>query len=74
MQARGSRATATFGEEPDIAAWANACALNPARVIPQERELPAVRAAAARLADHRGAGLARLVELAGLAGLPADTQ
>jgi hypothetical protein len=66
MQARGSAATATFGAEPDIAAWADACALNPARVTPEQRALPAVRAAAARLADHRAAGLARLTDLAGL--------
>ena len=31
-------ATRTFGAEPDIAAWANGCALNPARIEPSQRE------------------------------------
>ena len=43
MQARGTVAAATFGAEPDIAAWANACALNPARVDPSQLEEPSVR-------------------------------
>jgi hypothetical protein len=64
MQARGTVAAATFGAEPDIADWANACALNPSRIEPAQREDPAVRAAAARLADEREAGLARLGALA----------
>ena len=42
MQARGTIATATFAAEPDIAAWANLCALNPARVDPSQRNAPAV--------------------------------
>ena len=65
MQVRGSRAGARFGAEPDIAEWANACALNPARVSPLQREEPAVQAAAARLAAHAPGGLARMAELAG---------
>ncbi len=65
MQARGTLAAATFGAEPDIAAWANACALNPARITPVQREDPAVQAAAARFTDVRQSGLARLTELAG---------
>jgi hypothetical protein len=65
MQVRGTIATRTFGAEPDIAAWANGCALNPARVTPDRRDDPAVAAAAARLADHAGPGLARLAALAG---------
>jgi hypothetical protein len=64
MQARGTVAAATFGAEPDIADWANACALNPSRIEPARREDPAVRAAAARLADVRDAGLACLGALA----------
>jgi hypothetical protein len=63
MQARGTVAAATFGVEPDIAAWANHCALNPARVLPSQRDDPAVHAAAARLAEHRERGLARLTAL-----------
>ncbi|MFL6206162.1 MAG: NAD(P)-binding protein [Acidimicrobiales bacterium] len=65
MQARGTVAARTFGAEPDIAAWANGCALNPARVLPSQREDPAVQAAAARLAGHAEQGLARLTTLAG---------
>jgi hypothetical protein len=65
MQARSGVAAATFGAEPDIAAWANGCALNPARVDPADRDDVAVRAAAARLADHRERGLARLRAFAG---------
>jgi NAD(P)-binding Rossmann-like domain len=64
MQVRGSAATRAYGAEPDIAEWANRCALNPARVEPSQRDDPAVGAASARLADHVDAGLARLAELA----------
>ncbi|HEY7105702.1 MAG TPA: NAD(P)-binding protein [Acidimicrobiia bacterium] len=64
MQVRGTIASRTFGAEPDIATWANTCALNPARVEPAHRDDPAVRAAAARLADHSERGLTRMAELA----------
>jgi hypothetical protein len=65
MQVRGSRAAATYGSEPDIARWANACALNPARIDEAQRAEPAVRAQQARLGEHAERGLARLAELAG---------
>jgi hypothetical protein len=64
MQVRGTLAARAYGAEPDIAAWADACALNPARIDPSQRDDPAVRAAAARLADTAERGLARLAELA----------
>ena len=64
MQVRGTLAARTYGAEPDIAAWANGCALNPARIEPSQRDDPAVQAAAARLADHAERGLARMAELA----------
>ncbi len=64
MQARGTIAAATFGAEPDIAAWANECALNPARVDASQRKEPEVQAARARLAGHAESGLARLSALA----------
>jgi hypothetical protein len=67
MQVRSSLATRSFGAEPDIAAWANGCALNPAKVEPSQREQPEVKAAAARLADVAERGLTRM---AGLAGEP----
>jgi hypothetical protein len=63
MQVRGSQATRIFGAEGDIAEWANGCALNPARVDPNRRDDPALRAASARLADHAEQGLIRLTEL-----------
>jgi len=64
MQVRGSIATRRYGAEPDIAAWGNSCALNPARIDPSQRDDPAVQSAAARLADIAEPGLARLAELA----------
>jgi hypothetical protein len=64
MQARGTVAAATFGAEPDIATWANLCALNPARVDPAQRNEPAVQAARARLADDAERGLTGMWSLA----------
>jgi len=64
MQLRGALATRAYGAEPDIAAWMNSCALNPAKIEPAQRDDPRVKAAAARLADHVEAGLNRLAELA----------
>jgi hypothetical protein len=65
MQVRGTLAGRAFGAEPDIAAWANACALNPARVDPSQRDEPEVQAAMARLGAVGGPGLARMSELCG---------
>ena len=65
MQVRGTLAARTYGAEPDIARWANGCALNPARVEPGQRDEPEVRAASARLAAVAEPGLARLAELGG---------
>ena len=64
MQVRGTIAARTYGAEPDIAAWANGCALNPARIEASQRDDPAVQAAAARVGDHVEQGLARMAELA----------
>jgi hypothetical protein len=66
MQVRGARAVRAYGAEPDIAAWSNQCALNPARVEAVRAGDPAVAAAAARLADVADRGLERLAELGGL--------
>ncbi|MET0904117.1 MAG: pyridine nucleotide-disulfide oxidoreductase [Acidimicrobiales bacterium] len=63
MQVRGTLAVRAFSGEPDIAAWANGCALNPARIEPARREEPEVQAASARLADVAPQGLARMAEL-----------
>jgi hypothetical protein len=64
MLVRGTVAARAYGAEPDIAAWANGCALNPSRIEPSRRDDPAVKAAAARLAEHARPGLARMAELA----------
>ncbi len=64
MQVRGTVAGRRFGAEPDIAAWAHACGLHPARGGPAQRDDPAVQTVAARLADHVEPGLTRLAELA----------
>jgi hypothetical protein len=64
MQVRGALASRVFGAEPDIAAWANACALNPSRILPSQVDDPAVKAAAARLGAVANAGLQRLAQLA----------
>jgi hypothetical protein len=64
MQVRGTVAAHTYGAEPDVEAWANRCALNPARLEPSRRHDPAVRAAAARLASDAEVGLARMALLA----------
>jgi hypothetical protein len=64
MQVIGFQATAAFGAEADLAAWANACALNPARIRPEERDDPRLQAVIGRVGGHREAGLARLAELA----------
>lgn len=63
MQVRGTVAARTYGAESDIAAWANGCALNPARIEPSKRDNPSVQAAAARLADSAESGLIRMAEL-----------
>ena len=62
MQVRGTLATRAYGAEPDIAAWANTCTLNPARIDPGQRGNPAVQSVVARLADHTERGLARMSE------------
>ncbi len=64
MQVRGNLAARAYGAEPDIAAWANGCSLNPARIQPAQRDDPAVQVAAARVAEYAERGLARLAELA----------
>jgi hypothetical protein len=64
MQARGTTAARRYNAEPDIAAWAGGCALNPARIEPSRRDDPDVRAASARTADAVERGLPRMAALA----------
>jgi hypothetical protein len=63
MQVRGTLAARTYGAEPDIAVWANRCALNLGRVDPSLSDTQAVRDAKARLAALTDAGLGRLTAL-----------
>jgi hypothetical protein len=64
MQVRGTIAARRFGIEPDIADWANQCALNPACIQPSQREDPAVQTEMARLSEVTERGLTRMADLA----------
>ena len=66
MNVRGARATAAFGAEPDIKAWADAVALNPARVPADLVGVAGVGAALQRLQRYTRAGSGRLAELGGV--------
>jgi hypothetical protein len=63
MNVRGTRAAQAFGAEPDIKAWADGVALNPARIPPDRLGAPDVDAALQRLAAYTPVGVARLAEL-----------
>ena len=65
MNVLGARATASFGAEPDIKAWADGVALNPARVPVEVADSPAVADALARLRARSAAGVAGLAALSG---------
>ena len=63
MNVRGTRASMVLGAEPDIAAWANTVAINPARIPaghPGSAELDRVRE---RLAAATAPGLEALTRL-----------
>lgn len=64
MQVRGATAMREYMAEPDIAAWANRCALNPSRIDQSRAQDPAVQAAIGRVADIAPRGIGRLEELA----------
>ena len=63
MQVRSTLASRSYGAEPDFAAWANSCALNPARLEPPQRDDPAVLVAASRLEDVADRGIVRMADL-----------
>lgn len=65
MTVRGARATASFNSEPDIKAWADSAAINPAAVSPAHAEREQVKASLGRLQAAAGPGIARLEELSG---------
>jgi hypothetical protein len=62
MVVRGTRAVASYGSQPDIQAWADTVALNPARVPPEARTAE-VTDALGRLQACVPAGVARLAQL-----------
>ena len=65
MTVLGMRAVASFTAEPDIKAWADSVALNPAAVSPGHAGSTAVDEALARLRSESAAGGARLADLSG---------
>ena len=66
MNVLGMRNAASFGSEPDIKAWSDRVALNPARVPPEYGASPDLDDVLDRLQTHVGPGLARLEALSGL--------
>jgi hypothetical protein len=66
MNVRGTRASASYGAEPDIREWANGAAINPARVPPGSSGSAEVTDALDRLQTHLPGGLAVLAELSGV--------
>jgi len=63
MNLRGTRASLAFTSEPDIKAWSNGVATNPARIPPEYAGSPELTDALHRLQAQMGPGLARLAEL-----------
>jgi hypothetical protein len=63
MNVLGARAAMSFGSEPDIKAWADKVALNPARIPPGHGGSASLDDALGRLQAHTRPGLARLAEL-----------
>ena len=66
MNVRGSRNTAAFSAEPDIKAWTDRIAVNPARIPPGHPGSAELDDAVGRLGRYVGPGVARLAELGGL--------
>ena len=66
MNVRGTRNTAAFSAEPDIKAWTDRIAVNPARIPPDHPGSPELDDAVGRLGRYVGPGVARLAALGGL--------
>ena len=66
MNVLGTRAAMSFGSEPDIRAWADSVALNPARVPPEHDGSAELADALGRLRTHTVSGLASLSDLIGM--------
>ncbi|WP_027859987.1 pyridine nucleotide-disulfide oxidoreductase [Marmoricola sp. URHB0036] len=63
MNVLGLRNAASFGSEPDIKAWTDSIAVNPARIPPDHGTSPELDDALDRLQTNLAPGLARLTEL-----------
>ena len=63
MNLLGTRNAMSFGSEPDIKAWADQVAINPARVPPGHGGSAELDEALSRLQTHMPPGLAKLAEL-----------
>ncbi|MGH3458306.1 NAD(P)-binding protein [Aeromicrobium sp.] len=63
MNVLGTRAAMSFGSEPDIKAWADGVALNPARIPPEHPGSAELDDALSRMQTYTPPGLARLAEL-----------
>jgi hypothetical protein len=63
MNVLGMRASASFGSEPDIRAWTDRVALNPARVPPEHHGSPELDDVLDQLHAHVPSGIARLAQL-----------
>jgi len=71
MQVMGTESAMSFGANPDIKAWADRVALNPARIPPDQAGSAELSAAVQRFRTHIGAGMSRLAEFAGMPQAPA---
>ena len=67
FQAMGSRAVAAYMSNPDVAAWSQGVALNPARLPPEDQRTDELRAALARVGSLATPGLAGLDRVAAMA-------
>lgn len=68
MNVHGMRNAASFGSEPDIKAWSDRVALNPARIPPEHGGSAELDDAQERLRTYAGPGLARLADLGQVTG------
>ena len=68
MTVLGARNAMSFGSEPDIKAWADRIALNPARIPPEHVGSAELGDVVDRLRTHQRPGLACLAQLGGTRG------
>ena len=63
MNYMGMRNAASYGSEPDVKAWADGVALNPARIPPEDAGSPGLDEALSRFQANLEAGLTKLAQL-----------